>query len=192
MVDKLSLSNQTLSFLGWETVMSSIANHLNNLPLSRPSSRTISRPEYDILTPNKLIHGRNNQRSLIGPLLIDSSPSSVLERIIESQEYFYKLLEKQVHLLVPRNVWSKSDVVNIGDIVLFFIKENTLKPRSQLWHYGMVKEVNGQRLLLSYNIGNSKTFTKKEIVRSKRDVVRICYESEFDYNSRSHFKGIHI
>jgi hypothetical protein len=54
---------------------------------------------------------------------------------------------KQAHLFVPRPNWFRSDDVNAGDVVLFFV-ETELK--SARWHYALVKEVKGRRLILEY------------------------------------------
>ena len=184
MIAKLGKTNMLQSFLGWETTYSMIANHLNNLPICRASSRSVSTPEYNVITPNRLLLGRNNERSLVGPMILDASPSTMLKRILEVQETFFAISSKQLHLLIPKPKWFKSSKVAVEDIVMFYISENPLNPRNQFWKYGKVVAVSGQRLAIEYTVQNS--FTKKQLERSIRDCVRITCESELEYNSNVH------
>jgi len=185
MLEKLSLTGLLLSFLNWETLFSKIANDLNNLPIARPSATSQVRPEWSVITPNRLLLGRNNKRSLSGPLIIDPTPSNLLARLSAAQEEWYKLFLKQLHLFVPKAKWYNGDEVCVGDIVMFFIEESPLKKRSMHWHYGIVTAIDGLRLTLEYTIPPS--LTRKSLQRSKRDVVRIASEEELDFNSESHF-----
>jgi hypothetical protein len=184
LLKKTGNANFLMSFLNWETCFALISNHLNNLPICRASARTVNSPEYTVITPNRLLLGRNNYRSISGPLLLDCTPTQILDRIQDAQITFYKLLSKQMHLLIPKPKWFTSDKLNVGDIALFFIDENLMKTRNQFWKYGLVTAISGQRITLEYTTQNS--FTKKSIERSKRDIVRIASENELDFNSRSH------
>ena len=56
-----------LSILEWETLCSEIANSVNNLPVAI-GNETDELENVDLLTPNRLRLGRNNQRSPVGPL----------------------------------------------------------------------------------------------------------------------------
>jgi len=185
MLDKLGASGLLMSFLNWETLFHRVANDINNLPISRSSATGCTRPEWTIITPNRLLLGRNNKRSLSGPLILDGSPSAVLDRIKSAQETWYRIFMKQAHLFVPRSKWFTSDEVAVGDIVLFFF-ESQLK--STRWHYALVKEVKGHRLILEYTLSPSDT--KKLIERSKRDVVRIACEGELDFNTSAHAQRV--
>lgn len=184
MLMKLGEPKFLMSFLDWQTLFASISNYLNDLPIAKASSRSVIRPEYSVLTPNRLLVGRNNSRSLCGPLILDSKPSVHLSRALDAQETFFKLLVDQIFLLVPRSKWYTSDEVFVNDIVLFFFDDSPLKPRSRPWHLARVIAVKGLRLTLEYCIGASSTF--KNIERSKRSVVRIASEEELDFNTKEH------
>ena len=55
-----SIHLQRLSILHWETLASSIANSINNLPLAIKNKGDF---EFeDLITPNRLLLGRNNDR----------------------------------------------------------------------------------------------------------------------------------
>ena len=182
-LSKLAESGFLLSFLGWECLFSRIDNDLNNLPISRASSTGTTRPEWSVLTPNRLLLGRNNKRSMVGPLVINATPSLSFERLQEAQEEWYRLFMKQIHLFVPSPKWFHSDYVGVGDVVLFFL-DTHMKSTGTTWHYGLVTNVSGLTLTLEYTVPPSNT--KKSLMRSKRDVVRIAHEAELDFNTEAH------
>ena len=182
-LSKLTEPRFLLSFLGWECLFSRIANDLNNLPISRASSTGTTRPEWSILTPNRLLLGRNNKRSMIGPLIIDATPSLSFERLKAAQEEWYSIFMKQIHLFVPSPKWFHSDHVSLGDVVLFFL-DTHMKSTGTVWHYGLVTNVSGLTLTIEYTVPPSNT--KKSLARAKRDVVRIAHETELDFNTEAH------
>ena len=171
-----------MSFLDWETLFSSISNTLNDLPIARASGRSVQRPEYSILTPNRLLLGRNNARSLAGPLILDSRLSTSFGRALEAQECFYNMLKDQIVFLIPKSKWYTSDEVFPNDYVLFFLDDSPLKSSTRPWHLGRVLSVSGQRLSIEYCIGISK----KVLERSKRTCVRIASEEELIFNTVEH------
>ncbi len=55
-----------MDIMGYKTCFAWISNELNNLPLCLGSKyRDIG--SLDLLTPNRLIHGRANRRDMVGP-----------------------------------------------------------------------------------------------------------------------------
>jgi len=67
-----------LSMLQWETFAASIANNINNMPLA--TNGIIGDLEnLDILTPNRLKMGRNNERSPVEPVELISNPNKIIE-----------------------------------------------------------------------------------------------------------------
>ena len=177
-----------MSFIAWETLFSSISNYLNDLPIARSSERSVTRPEYSILTANRLLVGRNNNRALTGPMHIDLRPSSIYRRAIDAQETFFMLLHKHLYSLVPKSKWFSSDHIQLDDIVVFFFDDSPLKVRSRPWHFGRVIAIDGSRLTLEYTIGMSNV--KKCIERSKRDCCRIAAEDELIFNTHDHLNKV--
>ena len=57
-----ALSNDRLGVLQWETLAATIANSINNLPLSLGDQR-VGLESMDLITPNRLLLGRNNDRN---------------------------------------------------------------------------------------------------------------------------------
>ena len=72
-----SLENERISLLQWETLASEITNTINDLPLAL-GNITSQFEDMDLLTPNRLRLGRNNDRSYIGPMLVTSNPEKFL------------------------------------------------------------------------------------------------------------------
>ena len=59
---KKSVQKNCLSLLQWKTLGSTIANTINNLPLSL-GNISGDLQVIDLITPNRLLLGRNNERS---------------------------------------------------------------------------------------------------------------------------------
>ena len=67
MVDRLGIqSTDSMTSIQWETLFDKIASNINYLPIARGDSSSVSNIGFEILTPNRLLLGRNNFRSLEG------------------------------------------------------------------------------------------------------------------------------
>ena len=66
---KISVQNERLSVIQWETIMQKISNSINNLPIGL-KNKCEDLENLDILTPNRLILGRNNERCPNGAVTI--------------------------------------------------------------------------------------------------------------------------
>ena len=76
------LSNKRLSVMQWETIGDQVANCVNDTPLAvRYIPKDIE--HMDLLTPNRLILGRNNDRSPTGPLSITNDPDKIIKQNAE-------------------------------------------------------------------------------------------------------------
>ena len=75
-----TIVNERLSVLGWETVGAEISNCINDLPIGLHSYST-DLENLDLLTPNRLRLGRNNERSPVGPMLVTTKQKSSWKRI---------------------------------------------------------------------------------------------------------------
>ena len=74
---QISVENQRLSIVQWETLMAQIAYSANNMPTGAKYS---SSPEYlDLITPNRLILGRNNDRCPNSPITICPDHKRMIE-----------------------------------------------------------------------------------------------------------------
>ena len=136
-IDKI-VENNRYSVIQWETICSEISNTVNNLPLAL-GSIVSDFDSMDLLTPNRLILGRNNYRSPVSPLVL-SSPDKLIESnraIFES--WFENWLVNHVPKLMITPKWFKSDYdMQKGDIVLFLKTDSALSCQYQ---YGIVESV---------------------------------------------------
>ena len=94
----------------------------------------------DILIPNRLKLGRNNDRSPVGPLSVSGKCKRFLhenERIFNS--WFYQWLISYVPTLLKQQKWFQDDhKISVGDVVIFMKKEGELNVTYQ---YGMFEAV---------------------------------------------------
>ena len=137
-----TLVNDRLSIMQWETVAASISNMINNMPLALGNSRSTTEA-LDLLTPNRLKMGRNNERSPEGCVTL-GHPDKIIE---ENQKifdcWFEVWLSSHVPKLVYQPKWFKSDEnLKPGDVVLFMKDNASFATRYQ---YGIVHEVEPSR-----------------------------------------------
>ena len=135
--------NQRFSILQWETVGEEIANAINDMPLALRNIVS-DFEEMDLVTPNRLKLGRNNNRSPVGPLYVTNDPTRFFtanEAIFST--WFEAWLTSHVHKLMPQPKWYvTSHHIKEGDVVLFLKKEGKLNTTYQ---YGIVKEAKSGR-----------------------------------------------
>ena len=134
-----ALHNDRLSILQWETLAAEVANSINNLPIAI-KNKIADLDNLDLLTPNRLRLGRNNDRSPCGPLFVNGKHDKI---ITANKEIFDKWFEQWLISYVPNLMqkpkWFKSDSnLSIGDVVLFLKKEGDLNIQYQ---YGMIKSI---------------------------------------------------
>ena len=169
------LEKERLSVLQWETVGDQIANCVNDTPLAmRYVPRDVE--QIDLLTPNRLMLGRNNDRSPAGPLCTNFNPDKLIEqneRIMRA--WFECWLISHVPKLIDRPKWFDSDTdVKVGDVVLFLKKD---KEYAGNYQYGIVKELevskDGKTRKVIVEYVNSNEDVRRQTRRSVREIVVI-------------------
>ena len=135
-----SLENGWISLLQWETLLSEIANTINDLPLAL-GSITSQFENMDLLTPNRLRLGRNNDRSPISLMTVTNNPEKFFftnEKLFNT--WFECWLISHVPKLMHHPKWFQTDRdVKVGDVILFSKKENQL---SSTYQYGMISDLS--------------------------------------------------
>ena len=110
---------------------------------SRSSLRSIvsDLENLDLITPNRLRLGRNNDRSPVGPMLVSSNPDKFLktnESIFTA--WFDAWLISHVPNLIEQPKWFTNDKdISEGDIILFLKEEGSFYSGYQ---YGMITKVH--------------------------------------------------
>ena len=134
-----NMANERLSELQWETMVAMISNSVNNLPLAL-GNKVSNFESMDLITPNRLLLGRNNERSPSGDMIITTQPDKVLEdnnRVFQS--WFENWLVSCVPNLIYQPKWFDTDHhLKPGDIVLF-TKSECKVPSYQ---YGIVESIH--------------------------------------------------
>ena len=134
-----AISHQRLSLMRWETIAASIANSINNLPLALGNIKG-DFESMDLITPNRLLLGRNNNRSPVGSLSVTDN----LDKILESNQrifaaWFENWLLSHVPKLMEQPKWFRNDRdLKAGDIVLILKHESELQSTYQ---YGVIDSI---------------------------------------------------
>ena len=164
-----TLHNDRISVLQWETLIQQISNSINNLPIGL-GNLSDSLEHLDVITPNRLILGRNNNRSPNIPLQL----SGDFRKIVDSNneifdQWFKEWLTSYVPKLVRQPKWFSSDRnVAVGDVVIFKKSE---KEFEKTYQYGIVTKTFESRdgLVRSVEVQyqnfneNSKRVTKRGV-----------------------------
>ena len=97
-----------LDIMSYETAFCWIANELNSFPLCL-GSRTTKIDQLDLITPARLLHGRNNRRSLAGPVKLDV-PSKLMKQIEMVEDAWWKVwqTERIIEFIPQPRKWKES------------------------------------------------------------------------------------
>ena len=174
MLEKLCInSTDTLTAIGWETLFAKIANDIDNLPICKGNSSNLADFGFEIITPNRLKLGRNNQRSLDDSFMLNAGTEvEILESFRKYQQLWYQLMLDRLHHFIPRpKKWPKTDKVEVNSVVVFVHKYSTLQ-RNWSWSLGRIVEVTDRKVRIEY-FGPGK---KRKLIatRSPRQVSVIC------------------
>ena len=94
---------------------------------------------WEIITPNRLKLGRNNNRQLEGPIKLDNCPQTQLERNRLLTQRWYEIFIKRLSLLIPPPERKTDAQPQVGDVVLFLFTDPNFK-KLWIWKIGLVEE----------------------------------------------------
>ena len=109
-----SLENKRLSLLQWETLIQQIANSINNLPIGL-GNKVASLEELDLITPNRLLLGRNNTRSPTKPLILSTNTKKIIQK---NEEIFNTWFRSWLVSYVPTRYRIQNGLKPVGTLVL--------------------------------------------------------------------------
>ena len=167
------LNNQRLSLIQWETLGQQIANSINNLPLGL-GNKSEDLENLDILTPNRLLLGRNNNRGPTAPLVLSSDVKKIVQMNNDIfSVWFNSWLISYVPTLMESPKWFKNDRnLAEGDVVLFSKSD---KEFENLYQYGIVTSVffskDGRIRKVEIEYVNSSETVRRKTIRGCRDVI---------------------
>ena len=117
-----SLNNNRLSIIQWESLVQQVANTINNLPTGL-GNYTECLENMDLITPNRLLLGRNNDRGPTCPLEL----SHDVKKIIQTNSDIFKIwfkswLVSYVPHIMDRPKWFENDrrrnlILNISTVL---------------------------------------------------------------------------
>ena len=177
----LTFSGLKLDILSYETNFQWISNELNNLPICT-SGRYKNLEKIQLITPNRLLLGRNNRRAASGPVRMEP-PTRLLKQNELVYESWWKVWrdEKIVEYIPQPPKWSKSDdVVKTGDIVLF--PRDGDSPFDVGWRIGRIQSLKQghdgkpRRTVIEYKNSTENVFRTTE--RSMREIAVLHSEGE--------------
>ena len=134
-----TLGHKRLSQMQWETMSAVIANSVNNLPLALGNVKS-DFEAMDLITPNRLLLGRNNDRCPVGPVTLEGDYDKVIRNNQEIYDSWFEVwLLSHVPKLMEQPKWFRDDYhLKKGDIVLITKQESDI---SSQYRYGMVESV---------------------------------------------------
>ena len=94
----------------------------------------------DIITPNRLKLGRNNNRSPTGEFKLSDNSSKLIQQNQEIFDSWFELwLVSHVPGLIAKPKWFKSDIdLKKGDVVLFTKQDSPIRSNYQ---FGMIESI---------------------------------------------------
>ena len=188
LLKKAKFSNfPTLTQLQYETVFAQISNDLNNIPIARSDNSSSKSRLFEIITPNRLLLGRNNFRSLyLNCKLNDSTlPSQILANNSKIFSLYMQCLIDHLHYFTgrPPGKWEVNDERQpiVGDLVSFLFSDNQVNP---IWRLGRIVDIKNNRIKIDYyNVTSSTDSRSKFVIRSPRDIKIILGENELSIQS---------
>ena len=170
-----TLKNDRISILQWETIIQQISNSINNLPIGL-GNKTDSLENLDILTPNRLLLGRNNSRNPTLPLEVSGDFRKIIDSNVTIYEKWFKeWIVSYVPLLVQQPKWFLSDRSGTeGDVVIF---KKSDKEFEKYYQYGIISKTfegrDGLIRTVEVEYQNSNENIKRVTKRGVREITVI-------------------
>ena len=183
---EVRVHKEKLSILQWETLMQQVSNSINNHPIGL-RNYTSDLENLDLITPNRLILGRNNDRCPNSPLTLSYDHKQLIERNADIFRAWFKAwLISYLPSLMERPKWHKTDrEMQVGDVVLFLKSEREFDEQYQ---YGIVsathKGQDGHVRKVDVDYKNATENVRRTTCRGVRELVSIFPIDELDIYER--------
>ena len=159
----------------WETLVQQISNSINNLPIGL-GNKSDSLEHLDVITPNRLILGRNNSRSPNMPLQLSGDFRKIVDnnnKIFD--QWFKEWLTSYVPTLVRQPKWFSTERNVVGGDVVIFKKSE--KEFDKTYQYGIVTKTFQSKVGLVRSVEvqyqNFNENVKRLSKRGVRDIIVI-------------------
>jgi hypothetical protein len=179
-----------MDIMGYETCFAWISNELNNLPLCL-GNKYKNLDNLDLITPNRLIHGRSNRRAMSGPCKIGTY-SATLDKMNDVFEAWWKAWynEKLADFVAKPPKWFRSDeLIKVGDIVVFQKKGVDQVIGRPIWSIGRVTSVavspkDGKIRTVNIEYKNHNEQVTRNTCRAVRSVAVLFSEGDLDLTQK--------
>jgi hypothetical protein len=179
-----------MDIMGYEACFAWISNELNNLPLCL-GSKYQDLGSLDLLTPNRLIHGRANRRAMVGLCTIES-PSRTLEKIEDVFQAWWNAWynKKLADFDAKPPKWYRSGpAIQVWDIVVFQKRPEEQKLGTPIWSVSrVIQTVTGTidgpmcEVIVEYKNASEKVYrTTRSAARS---VATLFKEEDLDLTQK--------
>ena len=175
----------TLNLISYETCFAWIANELNCFPICI-GSRTSNLDHIDLITPSRLLLGRNNRRSLGGYVKIET-PTRLMEQMDKVYRSWWNVWknEKIADYIPHSPLWkTTSEQPSAGDIVIFLKMESEASFGEPVWRIGRIQDIEYssdgviRTVVISYKNSNEKTF--RSTCRSVWKIAILHHEGDLE------------
>lgn len=177
-----NLQNDRLSMLKWETISSTIANAINDLPIA--IGNLVDVENMDLLTPNRLLLGRNNCRSPSGDFIISEDPSMLLNQNAKIYDTWFEswLLNHVPKLMSQSKLFKHDRNLQVGDVVLFIYEGGIINIETlYLRHHHKCRNWQRWESQMCHNKDrNANENIVRETSRSVRNLVLITAVDDCD------------
>ena len=178
----LTFDGMKLDVLNYETAFSYICNEINNLPICL-GSRVSELGNLDLITPSRLLYGRNNRRAPVGACSLES-PGRLLKQMDLVYESWWTVWAKEKlvdYIPQPSDFKKTGYQPKVGDICVF-LQDRGESINNETWKLGRVTAAHAsadglvRSVTLEYaNASESKLRTTR---RSVRRVAALFGEDE--------------
>ena len=177
-----------MTILSYQTAFYFIANELNNVPLCL-GSKYANLDNLDLITPNRLLLGRNNHRAPVGICEADV-PTSLMETNEHVAKAWWTLWQEEwMNKLIPQaNKLETDPDIKEGDIVTFMKGGAKAVVGETPWQTGRIHELKTskdgvtRKVVVQYRNSNEKVY--RYTLRSVRSLAVVWREEELDIVGR--------
>ena len=176
-----------MDFVRLETCLAWICNEINNMPLCIGNQYT-DLEHLDLITPSRLLLGRNNTRALADLPTADNF-SELVKQNADFEKAWWTVweAEKLIDMIPQPSKWRSGDPdIKVGDLVVFMRDKSVLTGPS--WRVGEVSSVEVSRdeiirkVEVKYKVVGESVYRYTR--RSVRSVAVLWRESEIDLTGK--------
>ncbi len=174
-----------LDVLHYETAFCWITNELNSLPMCM-GNRYTNLDEMDLITPARLLLGRNNRCAPAGSITMASGAQMLKHMELVEQSWWKVWASQRIADYIPKSRQWHGDgipIVKVGDVVIF-LRDTGVQLGGLSWRVGIVANLEeshdgiARSVSIKYRnkIGGKYYYTK----RSVREIAVLESEDELD------------